>query len=102
MRRSERLSRGLRLEAWTASDVARQQLGWYLRNCALSPAAGMLEPVMLQRLDRLKGAVEETSRTSNSMTMPRSMPGTWAVGGRSSGAFSRNIPPCPRTMTARS
>lgn len=58
MRRSKRLSRRLRLEAWTASDVARQQLGWYVRNCALSPAAGMLESVMLQRLDRLKGAVE--------------------------------------------
>jgi transitional endoplasmic reticulum ATPase len=58
MRRSKRRSRRLRLEAWTASDVARQQLGWYVRNCALSPAAGMLEPVMLQRLDRLKGAVE--------------------------------------------
>jgi len=58
MRRSKRLSRGLRLEAWTASDVARQQLGRYVRNCALSPAAGMLEPVMLQRLDRLKGTLE--------------------------------------------
>jgi len=58
MRRSKRRSRRLRLEAGTASDVARQQLGWYVRNCALSPAAGMLEPVILQRLDRLKGALE--------------------------------------------
>ena len=30
MRRSKRRSRRLRLEAWTASDVARQQLGWLL------------------------------------------------------------------------
>lgn len=58
MRRTKRLSRKRGLEAWAASDVARQQLGWYVRNCALSPAAGMLEPVMLQRLDRLKGALE--------------------------------------------
>lgn len=32
-----------RSEVRAASDVARQQLGWYVRNCALSPAAGMLE-----------------------------------------------------------
>lgn len=38
-----------------ASDIARQQLGWYMRNCALSPAYGLLERLMLTRLDRLKG-----------------------------------------------
>ena len=58
MRRSKRVPRRLRLEAWAPSDVARQHLGWYVRNCALSPAAGMLELVMLRRLDRLKGARE--------------------------------------------
>ena len=41
-----------------ASDETRQQLGWYMRNCALSPAASLLERVMLTRLDRLKGVPE--------------------------------------------
>ncbi len=58
MRRNKRLPRKLRSEARAASDVARQQLGWYVRNCALSPAAGLLERVMLERLDRLKGDLE--------------------------------------------
>src|SRR5208282_2047710 len=55
MRRNARLPRKMRVEARAAYDVTRQQLGWYVRNCALSPAAGMLERVMLERLDRLKG-----------------------------------------------
>src|SRR5579863_9787136 len=58
MRRNKRLPRKLRSEPRAASDVARQQLGWYVRNCALSPAAGLLECLMLERLDRLKGDLE--------------------------------------------
>ena len=53
-----RRSRGRRMaisKARVATDVARQQLGWYMRNCALSPAAALLERLMLTRLDRLKG-----------------------------------------------
>ncbi|MBX9845215.1 MAG: ATP-binding protein [Xanthobacteraceae bacterium] len=37
------------------TDPARQQLGWYLRNCAMSAAAGRLEFVLLERLNVLKG-----------------------------------------------
>ncbi len=55
MRRRSRLPQGLGSEARTARDMARRQLGWYVRNCARSPAAGMLERVMLERIDRLKG-----------------------------------------------
>ncbi len=36
-------------------DPARQQLGWYMRNCAMSAAAGRLEFVLLERLSLLKG-----------------------------------------------
>jgi hypothetical protein len=36
-------------------DTARQQLGWYVRNCAFSPAVRMLECIMLERLNFLKG-----------------------------------------------
>jgi SpoVK/Ycf46/Vps4 family AAA+-type ATPase len=37
------------------ADPARQQLGWYMRNCAISAAAGRLEFVLLKRLNVLKG-----------------------------------------------
>lgn len=37
------------------SDVEGCQLGWYARNCAVSRMAERLEPVILARLDRLKG-----------------------------------------------
>ena len=40
-------------------DPARQQLGWYMRNCALSPAASRLEFVLLERLKVLKSAPED-------------------------------------------
>jgi SpoVK/Ycf46/Vps4 family AAA+-type ATPase len=36
------------------ADPARQQLGWYMRNCALSVAANRLELVLLERLNVLK------------------------------------------------
>ncbi len=58
MRRSRRLPRRRGSEGKAASDMARQQLGWYVRNCAMSSAAGMLEAVVLGRLDRLKGNLE--------------------------------------------
>jgi transitional endoplasmic reticulum ATPase len=61
MRRRRRLPQGLGPEAGAASDMARQQLGWYVRNCARSPARGMLERVMLERLDRLKGNLDGAS-----------------------------------------
>lgn len=35
-------------------DTARRELGWYVRNCAMGPAAGTLERVILERLNRLK------------------------------------------------
>src|SRR5437868_195427 len=37
------------------SDTGRDQLGWYMRNCANGPAAPMLEEIMLERLERLTG-----------------------------------------------
>jgi hypothetical protein len=37
------------------TDPARQQLGWYMRNCAQSAAVGRLEFVLLERLNVLKG-----------------------------------------------
>lgn len=46
------------LEAQAVRDVTRQQLGWYVRNCALSSAARLLDRVMLERLGRLKGDPE--------------------------------------------
>jgi len=55
MRPNRKLLREAAGGAPAASDIARQQLGWYVRNCAQSPAAGMLECVMLERLSRLKG-----------------------------------------------
>lgn len=61
MHRNGRLARKMGAQARTAGDVTRQQLGWYVRNCALSPAAGMLERVMLERLDRLNGAPGESA-----------------------------------------
>jgi SpoVK/Ycf46/Vps4 family AAA+-type ATPase len=36
-------------------DPARQQLGWYMRNCALSATAGRLEFVLLEQFNVLKG-----------------------------------------------
>src|SRR5438132_7902908 len=39
--------------------VARQQLGWYVRNCVLSPAAQMLECILLERLNLLKGIPDD-------------------------------------------
>ena len=38
-----------------AVDPVRQQLGWYMRNCAKSAAAIRLEFVLLERLNVLKG-----------------------------------------------
>jgi hypothetical protein len=37
------------------ADPVRQQLGWYMRNCAMSAAAIRLEFVLLERLNVLKG-----------------------------------------------
>ena len=37
------------------TDPAREQLGWYMRNCAMSATAGRLEFVLLERLNLLKG-----------------------------------------------
>ena len=74
--RRKKIGRKMRSEARAASDVTRQQLGWYVRNCAFSPAAGMLERVMLERLDRLKGDLGGPQDISNSMTIPRSIRGT--------------------------
>jgi hypothetical protein len=37
------------------ADTARQQLGWYVRNCVFSPAVRVLESIVLQRLNLLKG-----------------------------------------------
>ena len=36
-------------------DTARQQLGWYVRNCVFSPAVRVLENIVLGRLNLLKG-----------------------------------------------
>lgn len=36
-----------------ASDTERYELGWYVRNCASSPAAAMLERIMFQRIKLL-------------------------------------------------
>jgi transitional endoplasmic reticulum ATPase len=41
------------------ADTAEQQLGWYMRNCVLSPVAGRLESVLLERLKYLKGIYDE-------------------------------------------
>ncbi len=38
-----------------SGDPTRQQLGWYMHNCATSAAAGRLEFVLLERLNVLKG-----------------------------------------------
>ncbi len=37
------------------ADAQGRQLGWYVRNCARSPMAPTLEPVILSRLERLQG-----------------------------------------------
>ena len=37
------------------ADAQSRQLGWYVRNCARSPMAPTLEPVILSRLERLQG-----------------------------------------------
>lgn len=37
------------------ADAQGHQLGWYVRNCARSPLAVSLEPVILSRLERLQG-----------------------------------------------
>ena len=36
-------------------DTARQELGWYVRNCVFSPAVRVLENIVLGRLNLLKG-----------------------------------------------
>ena len=44
-------------EGLTMNDlghVTRQQLGWYVHNCAKSAIAGRLEPILLARLNCLK------------------------------------------------
>lgn len=51
--------------AHPATDTIRGQLGWYVRNCALSPAAGALNDIMLERLDRLRGGEEEAQDFPN-------------------------------------
>src|SRR5579885_1836112 len=38
------------------TDPARRQLGWYMRNCAISAAAGRLQYALLERLNVLKAA----------------------------------------------
>jgi hypothetical protein len=40
-------------------DTTEQQLGWYMRNCALSPVAGRLESVLLEKLKYLKGTDDD-------------------------------------------
>lgn len=39
-----------------SADPTQHQLGWYMRNCMQSSAAGRLESVLLERLGVLKGA----------------------------------------------
>lgn len=79
MGRSERLSKSLRLEVCTAIDVPLQQLGWYVRNCALSAAAGVLEPIMLRRLGRLKGDLEGNVASFNAMSLSRRRQKFWCI-----------------------
>jgi transitional endoplasmic reticulum ATPase len=57
MRRTKRISRKPKERCLVreVGDISRQQLGWYVRNCALSPMAGMLKHIMLERLHRLEG-----------------------------------------------
>ena len=59
MNRTKKSSRRSKAEPWAADDVVRQQLGWYVRNCALSPAAGLLEKIIFLRLDRLRAREDD-------------------------------------------
>lgn len=42
-----------------ASDVEVRQLGWYVRNCALSRMAERLDAAILSRVNRLKGRAQD-------------------------------------------
>ncbi|HWY14732.1 MAG TPA: ATP-binding protein [Rhizomicrobium sp.] len=69
----------MRLRKWSIArgtlqedgEPTTHQLGWYVRNCARSPAAGRLERVMLERLEKLKdiedgsGAGDDEARTES-------------------------------------
>ena len=50
-------------------DTARRQLGWYVRNCVHGSAAGMLETIMLQRLNRLKGVADNGDTDVSTMDL---------------------------------
>lgn len=52
------------------ADPARQQLGWYMRNCALSAAANRLEFVLLERLNFLKG-ISRHDEAAPDLTKPK-------------------------------
>ena len=49
-------------------DGARQQLGWYVRNCILSPAAGMLEGVLRDVVNYLRGAPDDEQNDADATT----------------------------------
>ncbi|HEY5048174.1 MAG TPA: hypothetical protein VII49_09160, partial [Rhizomicrobium sp.] len=46
-------------------DPGLAQLGWYVRNCALSPLARRLERALLDQINRLKGLPEDPSDDSD-------------------------------------
>lgn len=63
MRRKQRIPSRRSSGARAAGDLALQQFGWYVRNCALGPTAGLLEPAMLGRLGRLRDGMERGAET---------------------------------------
>ena len=52
------------------ADPARQQLGWYMRNCAANAAASRLEFVLLERLNLLRG-VPSHDESSPDLSKPK-------------------------------
>jgi SpoVK/Ycf46/Vps4 family AAA+-type ATPase len=81
-------------------DTAEQQLGWYMRNCALSLVAGRLERVLLEKLKSLKGIGDEegdepdlpkTKRQGSQLQKIRRELKSYSTPGHSRESFEQNV-----------
>lgn len=66
MRRKQRIPSRRNSGTRSLGDLPLQQFGWYVRNCALSPAAGLLESAMLAQLGRLRDGMGRGAETHDS------------------------------------
>ena len=75
-------------------DVARRQLGYYLRNCASGPAAGLLGDIMIKAFQFIEGRPDDEP-PQQMRELQRTLPGRlrrYKSPGKSGESLERNVP----------